>query len=76
MRYFFPDAPEASRKPTGTCPTCGYRREETRHVKVFQNWVCDLVQVEGGNWVHSSKIENGKHKVDGRAVVYKLLEDV
>ena len=72
--FKFPDPGEASKKPTGTCSFCGYRREDTKHVKVFQNWVCDLVQLDNGHWIHTNRIYD--YELQGHKVVYRLIEDV
>lgn len=74
MRYKFPDAPEASRKPKGKCPGCGYRREETRHVKIWNRWICDLVQLDNGHWIHANRTIEAE--LAGHRVISRLIEDV
>jgi hypothetical protein len=73
-KYKFQEPIGISEKSTGWCSNCGRRREESKHVKVFQNWVCDLVQLDNGHWIHSSRIYDAE--LSGRRVVYRLIEDV
>ena len=75
-RYVFPEAEEASDKPTGRCPMCGYRREETKHVRIFRNWICDLVQLDDDHWIHANLTEDGFDLLKGRQVTHRLIEDV
>lgn len=73
MVYRFPEPLEASRKPTGKCPGCGYRREETKHVKIWDRWICDLVQLENGHWIHSNRAIEAE--LAGHKIVGRLIED-
>lgn len=72
-----PEATPASAvsKSTRRCNTCG-EPMNTHKRRLFNQWVCDLVQLEGGHWVHANKTASGFHKQDMRRVVYRLIEDV
>lgn len=76
MRYKFDEPEDISGKKNKSgriCRTCGERIEDHKR-KVFNRWICDLVQLDNGHWIHSRRIIEAE--LAGHTVVYKLIEDV